>query len=139
MKRIAKCHCGELSVETEGEPANVIMCHCEFCQRRTGTSYHLAAWFPSQDVTIRGELKTYVRTGDRGDKVEFSFCPNCGSNVFLELQESMPDKVGVAVGCFVEPEFPAPNLSVFGRTRHKWLPMPEGTRSLTGGIGSDPE
>ena len=51
-----KCHYGNLTLETDGEPVKVIMCHCEHCQRRTGTSYHFAAWFPVQDVVINGEV-----------------------------------------------------------------------------------
>ena len=40
------------TVEVRGEPQFTFMCHCEFCQRRTGTSYHLDAWFPRDAVTL---------------------------------------------------------------------------------------
>lgn len=54
MKRKASCHCGQLQVVCEGDPTQVIMCHCELCQRRTGTSYNLGAWFNRSDVTVEG-------------------------------------------------------------------------------------
>ncbi|MDB5537376.1 MAG: hypothetical protein JWQ65_2251, partial [Devosia sp.] len=33
--RTASCSCGQLSIEVEGEPGGVGVCHCLACQRRT--------------------------------------------------------------------------------------------------------
>ena len=139
MERVAKCHCGSLSVVASGEPSPVLMCHCELCQRRTGTSYNLGAWYPETDISIQGETKLYARTGDTNSLVKFYFCPNCGSNVFWKAPEIQPGKVAVAVGCFADPEFPAPTLSLFGTQRHSWITMPEEVPSFGGGRGSDEE
>ncbi|MFT4583903.1 MAG: hypothetical protein ACI915_003828 [Gammaproteobacteria bacterium] len=98
MKRVAKCHCGNLSVIANGEPSPVLMCHCELCQRRTGTSYNLGARYAEGDITAQGETKLYARTGDTNSRVEFYLCPNCGSNVFGKAPEIQHGKVCVAVG-----------------------------------------
>ncbi|MGO4840389.1 GFA family protein, partial [Rhizobiaceae sp. 2RAB30] len=34
--RTASCSCGGLSIQVEGEPLGVGVCHCLACQRRTG-------------------------------------------------------------------------------------------------------
>ncbi len=139
MKRIAKCHCGALSLSAEGEPDPIVMCHCDSCKRRTGTSYNLGAWFPVQDVAVEGETKVYARTGDTNSVLEFYFCPHCGTNLYWKGPEIFPGKIGVAVGCFEDPNFPAPTRSIFGARRHRWLSMPEGVHSLVGGKFSEPE
>lgn len=127
MLRTARCHCGAVTVEVEGEPQFTFMCHCEFCQRRTGTSYHLDAWFQRDAATLEGETHTYTRTGDRGDSLVFHFCPTCGSNVYFYLPAVLPDMIGVAVGCFADPDFPAPQVSLYEQRRHRWVEVPAGT------------
>ena len=139
MNRIAKCQCGALELECEGEPGMVAICYCEYCQRRTGTSYNLGAWFPKDKVAIRGETKEYVRTGDAGSTITFTFCPTCGSNLCWNPTGDLSEQYGVAVGCFVDPDFPAPNISVYGKRRHHWLTPPTVESSFTEGPGSATE
>ena len=103
LTRVAKCHCGKLNVETKGEPKHIFMCHCEFCQRRTGTSYNVGAWFSKAEIVIEGETKKYTRKGDSGAETTFYFCPYCGSNIFWECFDKLPGLVSVAVGCFADP------------------------------------
>ncbi len=139
MKRKASCHCGQLQVVCEGDPTQVIMCHCELCQRRTGTSYNLGAWFNRSDVTVEGEERTYRRTGDEGLELIFHFCPRCGTNIYWELPAALADMFGVAVGCFADPDFPGPTVSLYGKRRHAWLTQPGDIPSHISGVGSDLE
>lgn len=137
MKRTARCHCGDLEVYTDADPDIVVMCHCELCQRRTGTSYNLGAWFAKQDLHVSGATKQYTRTGDTGLEAVFTFCPRCGSNLFWEVPALRPGDVAVAVGCFADPEFPRPSLSLYGKRKHCWVSMPDGITSYSGGWGSE--
>jgi quercetin dioxygenase-like cupin family protein len=50
MTRIAHCCCGSLRAETTGEPALVAACHCMECQRRTGSTFGVGAYFPKEQV-----------------------------------------------------------------------------------------
>jgi len=124
-------------VDVAGAPEHTFMCHCEFCQRRTGSSYHLDAWYRSANVTIDGKSTVYRRTGDRGDELVFHFCPTCGSNVFFYLPQALPHLTGIAVGCFADADFPAPQISIYEKRRHRWLPMPEGIPGHQSGIRID--
>jgi hypothetical protein len=36
--------------------------------------------------------------------------------------ERKPELIGVAVGAFADPAFPAPSQSVFDERRHAWVP-----------------
>ena len=126
MTRTARCQCGELTAECAGDPDLVVMCHCEICQRKTGSSYNLGAWFRTTNVSATGAERIYQRSGDGGSEIRAHFCPTCGTTVYWETNEGMPDHVGIAVGCFADPDFPAPMLSVYGKRRHRWVSPPDG-------------
>lgn len=123
MARLATCACGQLRARCAGEPRKVSLCHCLACQRRTGSTYGIAAFFPRDAVQVDGASRSYERPSDSGFPVRFHFCPDCGSTVFWEPQR-MPDAVAVAVGAFADPGFPAPSQAVYGQHRHPWVRDP---------------
>jgi hypothetical protein len=118
--RVAHCACGKLQARTEGEPEVVSICHCLACQRRSGSPFGAGAFFQSTRVHISGERKTFTRKVPAGRKVTNSFCPECGGCVFWEA-EGRPGLVGVSVGMFGDPRFPAPSRSVYEARMHPWL------------------
>ena len=119
--RRAACTCGQLSASCPDKPESVSLCHCTACQRRTGSTYGIAAFFARGDVAISGTSRVFVRPSDSGYRVKFYFCPECGSTVFWEL-ERKPDVLAIAVGAFADPDFPAPAKAVYPAQRHRWLP-----------------
>lgn len=135
MTRVARCHCGQFTVKTAGEPVRVAICHCEDCQRRTGTAFNLGAVYEESQVSLSGEYSTYHRTGELGLDIEFHFCPNCGSNVHWIFDGAHV----VAVGCYADAEFPQPTVSLYGKRRHGWIPRIEGIPSFAGGRSSEQE
>jgi hypothetical protein len=122
--RTASCACGQLRIACLGEPQKVSLCHCLDCQRRTGSTYGIAAFFPRERVRAEGRASRYERSSDSGHAVAFHFCPDCGSTVFWE-PERKPEAIAVAVGSFADPSFPAPTQSVWSERRHPWV-MPAG-------------
>ena len=123
MERIARCHCGELCVIAEGEPDWVYLCHCEACQRRTGTAFHFGASYPKERVRLEGAYKVYQRGADSGSNIRFYFCPTCGSNMYWESDRS-PGVCGVAAGAFDGDDLPAPTSSIWEDSMHDWLGLP---------------
>lgn len=122
--RHAECSCGRLTVEVEGDPVRVSMCHCLACQRRTGSPIAVQARFPRAAVTLRGRSASSTRIGDSGAGIVFSFCPECGATVCYR-QDGVPDLVAIPVGAFADPAFPPPTVSVYEARRHPWLRVPE--------------
>ena len=58
--RTARCACGRVEVTVEGEPLMVYVCHCEFCQRRSGNVFIASAQFAEEQViSITGETGRY--------------------------------------------------------------------------------
>jgi hypothetical protein len=41
------------------------------------------------------------------------------------LWQALEKKTGVAVGCFSDPRFPSPALSLWDETKHDWVLLPE--------------
>lgn len=126
--RLASCCCGQLRIEVDGEPRGVGVCHCLACQQRTGSVFAALAGF-SAPYRVLGRATEYVRTGDRGARFRFRFCPVCGSNVF-HTEEGDDTRVSVAVGAFADPNFPPPQDSVYDSRRHGWVQLPPGVRAF---------
>lgn len=122
--RTASCSCGQLRVEVEGECLGAGICHCLACQRRTGSVFAALAAFAAP-FKVFGDATEYVRAGDQGTKFKFHFCPVCGSTVF-HTEEGNTKTVSVAVGAFADPEFPAPQDSVYTCRKHAWVQLPAG-------------
>jgi hypothetical protein len=97
MPRIACCCCGALRAEVSGDPALVVACHCEQCQRRTGSAFGLSAYFPADQVRVDGPSKIFSRTGQESRLIQGHFCSECGTTVYWQA-EFMPGHVGAASG-----------------------------------------
>lgn len=124
VSRTAHCNCGALRAEVAGEPDAVVACHCTDCQRRTGSVLGVGAYYPRTRVTITGESKGFVRDTASGGRFRQNFCTTCGTTLFWSV-DSKPEAVGIAVGCFADPTFTAPERSVWEQTHHGWLCLPE--------------
>lgn len=120
--RTASCFCGQLSIEVQGDPLGVGICHCLACQQRTGSVFAALAGFAAP-YTVTGNATEFARTGDHGSQFRFRFCPVCGSNVF-HTEEGVEGHVSVAVGAFADPTFPPPEDSVYDSRRHPWVQLP---------------
>jgi hypothetical protein len=123
--REAQCHCGALRLRCEGDPVKVSLCHCRDCQRRTGSAFSIAAFFPRDAVTvIGGTAKRFTRGSASGHEVAFCFCPDCGTNLWWEPAR-LPGLIGVASGAFADPAFPMPEQAVWCVDRHPWVALPD--------------
>jgi hypothetical protein len=120
MERTARCACGALSIRAVGEPSKVSACHCRACQRRTGSAFGVAVFYPLEQTTPTGLASRYVRTGDSGSEIEFHFCPGCGSTVYWR-PAFRPGLVAIAHGCFPPGSIGGPTQAVYEDTRQNWV------------------
>lgn len=98
------CQCGALRYKTEGQPVKAAVCHCRYCQTRTGSAFGVSAYFPREAVQVTGAVKDYSFTTESGRSFTTHFCPTCGSNVLWSLGMS-PELIGIAAGSFDPPSF----------------------------------
>jgi hypothetical protein len=126
QERTATCACGKLRVTVSGEPTRVGICNCTQCQKRTGSAFGVGAYFKkNQLVKVEGSAATFKRGSDAGRNLETKFCPECGSTVNWSA-DFRPDHFGVAVGCFADPQFPAPNGVSWVQHKLLWARFPDG-------------
>lgn len=123
--RTARCGCGALAATAVGEPAAVYACSCLRCQQKSGSAFTYSAVFPQDAVTIAGEHRTWRHHGNSGRWIESSFCPTCGIVVFSR-SEIFPGMIGIAAGCFTDPDFPMPQRVYWTSRQHRWLTFPDG-------------
>ncbi len=123
MTRIARCCCGDCTIEVEGEPVLNAICNCSSCKKRTGSAFGWSAYFPDDKIVAKaGDMKVYARGGDAG--YERSFCARCGTTLYWKSFAFMGDCTGVAGGCFVDNPIPAPMFSASDSGRCAWVSLP---------------
>ena len=140
--RTARCACGRVEVTVEGEPLMVYVCHCEFCQRRSGNVFIASAQFAEEQVvSITGDTTRYNGLEVDGvgavaieDGINYHFCSVCGSSLYH--QNVMPATgqriYAVSLGAFTDEVFPAPTVEFFTKHRHSWVAaVPDSSSSLT--------
>lgn len=116
----AQCLCGALKLMLREPSKLVVACHCLACQRRTGSPFSVGAFYAIDTVEISGGATEFVHVGDSGNRVRIYFCPTCGSTIYWK-PDALPSVIGVAVGALAAPDFPAPALSIFERSKHHWV------------------
>ena len=129
MIRKAQCACGRVSAVVNGDPTKVLMCHCDYCQRRTGSIFGVTCYFlHDQVLELNGETKVFSKSAN-SIGIQYEFCPNCGTTVHWTYGEAMEAAYpgmskfrGFAVGCFVDKAFPAPSRELQRQYAHRWLP-----------------
>ena len=102
------------------------VCHCENCKRRTGSAFGISAYFDrSAVVETRGQTKAYCLTHSSGQHEQARhFCINCGTTLFWFVS-TLPDKIGIAGGCFAGQAMPDPTYSVSDAKRERYVSLPE--------------
>ncbi|MBT8473008.1 MAG: GFA family protein, partial [Marinicaulis sp.] len=73
------CHCGAVRYKCQVKPQYTFYCHCNDCQRTTGSPFSMELMVERAATEIRGRLNQYEITGDSGKPVKRHFCPACGS------------------------------------------------------------
>lgn len=120
-ERSGGCLCGAVRYVARGEPVRAPICHCQTCQKNTGSPFLAALVFAGGRIEIRGELKSF-----KAPDVDRRFCPECGSLVCL-VRPGREERI-LMLGSFDEPPSFVPDYEIFITRRHPWLPKITGTR-----------
>jgi hypothetical protein len=131
MTRTASCRCGQLRVTVTGEPVRVSVCHCLNCKKRSGSAFAVQARWPSDQVRIEGESRSFKQVADSGNWGIFHFCPECGSDVYYRNEGPSVDAkftglIAIPLGAFDDPYFTSPRFSVWEERKHEWVEIAGG-------------
>ncbi|HJQ56702.1 MAG TPA: GFA family protein [Vineibacter sp.] len=125
------CVCGGVRYVAQGEPERVTICHCTWCQRRTGSAFGVEAVFRIEAVAVTGEtLRTYRHRSDlSGRWLDQEFCSRCGASIGFTL-EAVPGVRTIAAGTFDDPTWLDAGKRtvrhVFLRSARTWSRVPDG-------------
>jgi hypothetical protein len=145
--RTAHCACGRVAIIVRDEPLLVLICHCDFCQKRSGNVFIASAHFAEEQVvSVTGETKIYNGLEVDGvgavgvpGGIDYHFCTTCGSTLYWSMDSPINGRrvFAIAVGNFVDPDFPAPTTEFFTKFRHRWVaPVPGAVQLPDPGDGS---
>ncbi len=114
-----RCLCGAATFTVAAAPVAMVQCHCKHCQRLSGTGHASNARFHQQDVTFKGETRSYAVTADSGNTITRHFCPTCGSRLYIE-SSARPGFLNMPVGSFDEHTWYEPQWIVYKRGQPAW-------------------
>lgn len=122
------CICGSVHFRVRGNPFLVSVCHCTFCQRRTGTAFGMLSLFKAEDVEITGGPRTvYEHRSDENQRwIRPEFCSRCGTTVVVTL-EKFPGAIAVSSGTLDDPKWLRINRHIWTRSALPWITYPPGT------------
>ena len=128
MNISGSCTCGAVRYETSAEPVLQGNCHCQNCQKMTGSAYSATMFFPEQAVHIQGQVKYYTRQGNGGKHSARGFCEVCGTPLFGK-PGTMPGLIGIRAGTLDDPNVYKPTVDIFTASAVSWDHMdPEITK-----------
>ncbi|NKB59654.1 MAG: hypothetical protein GKS00_25325 [Alphaproteobacteria bacterium] len=119
------CVCGAIRFLANDEPLRVTICHCKWCQRRTGTAFGTEVVYKSEQVAFFGETTSQYRhvSDESGRWLDIEFCGRCGSNLGFTL-EAAPGIRTLPAGSFDDPDWIQAEryafLHVYVRSRRDW-------------------
>ena len=114
------CACGALRYEVSGPPVFQNHCQCRDCQQRSGTGHGSYLTFTGRErVKLTGEAKGWDIVADSGYVKTHSFCPTCGTPVFLTFA-AMPDLFTVHAASLDDPGNFAPQVVTYTKRGHAW-------------------
>ena len=109
MIKTGGCLCGETRYQISAEPLRSLVCHCRYCQHRTGSAFGVSIYFQDDEVTLlSGTLDSFSYLTESGHSVKNERCSICGTNLFWTIDA--PSYIGLkgVAGGIVRP----PNILV---------------------------
>jgi hypothetical protein len=124
--RHGDCLCGAIRYQARGQPQQVTVCHCTFCQRRTGGAISIHVWCNKRDVTLSGDdLSTYEqRSNESNYLLRLHFCKRCATTVMLTL-EKRPGFRLITAGTLDHPKSIEVDCHVWRPSAQSWVCLPD--------------
>ena len=125
MENESGCVCGAVRFGATGEALRVTICHCNWCQRRTGSAFGIEVVYREDQVAVSGDtVSTYRHVSDESGRwLDVAFCSRCGSNLGFTLEAAQGIRT-LPAGAFDDPsQFGSERQDfrhVYARSRSDW-------------------
>ena len=119
------CGCGALRYRLASEPLFVHCCHCQNCQRQTGSAFVVNLLIEVDRVEVLSGTPHPVDVPrDDGSAQRIWRCPQCQVAVFS--QYSSPAVRFVLGGTLDDPAAIEPDVHIYTRSKLPWVTLPAG-------------
>lgn len=120
------CHCGKIRYSSAALAENSVACHCEQCQRMSGSAVAVRVGLRPGDLVMEGAqwLTTYASRSEGGKTTERSFCSVCGSPMLLRF-EGVADLVFIQAGTLDDRSWVRPTAHLWCQHAQPWLRIPD--------------
>ena len=131
MSLRAQCACKAVSIELADDPIRCFLCHCDYCQRMTGSVGNAVAVFRETDVvSLSGDYHELHAQMDNWPDVRRYLCPKCYSNVHWVNPKAFPGMRLVSLGCLDDPSAFKLTRTVQNQFRPTWCPQLDADETL---------
>jgi hypothetical protein len=113
------CLCGAVRFRSTAAPIATRYCWCRDCQSLAAGNATVNVVFPSEAVTVEGEVAVYESLADSGSRMRRSFCPKCGAPLFSEA-EPRPHLIIVRAGALDDPDIVEPATTIWASSAPRW-------------------
>ena len=119
------CLCRDIRYRAYGQPLEAIVCHCNFCQRRTGAAFGIGVFFPENRVEFTGPSpETYEhRSEEHGRWLRLYFCPRCATTIGVTA-ERRPGQQGLMGGTFDDRAWFTISRHIWTTSKIPWVEIP---------------
>jgi hypothetical protein len=115
------CHCGKISYEADINPDLVMICHCSDCQIISGAPCRASVLVKAENFQLRGQPKSYVKTGGSGKPRAEAFCAECGSALYSTSLEERPSLFNLRLGAVKQRVQLVPKFQGFCNSAMPWV------------------
>jgi hypothetical protein len=118
------CQCGHVRYEIEGAPLGLAVCHCNGCQRQSGSAFGMSlAISGDQFSLLRGGLKSFEVDCDSGRRKTCSFCPECGVRIHHRDEDG---HLSIKAGTLDDRTMLWPDAHYWTAEKQAWVEIPDG-------------
>jgi hypothetical protein len=123
------CACRSIRYQLLDKPMFVHCCHCDDCQRLTGSAFVLNAIIETQAIKLLRGKPVAVPVPRENGPHEIYRCPKCHTALWSEYGRKANIRF-VRVGTLDKPNALKPDVHIYTRWKAKWLKLPKRTPSF---------
>ncbi|KAL5415219.1 hypothetical protein PMIN04_008659 [Paraphaeosphaeria minitans] len=127
------CFCGSTRYRLETAPLFNHACHCQDCNKRTGSVFACFTTVETEFITPIGKTPPKITTNVRPTGVVqyIATCGTCGTRLWATGDRST-SIAEINTGSLDLPELMEPDVHAFIESKIPWVLLPEGAKTCTG-------
>jgi hypothetical protein len=119
MEITGGCLCRKVRFRVTAAPLAMRLCWCRDCQYFAAGNATVNVVFPSDALSVEGQLTDFRSVADSGRVMHRHFCPSCGTPLFSAAEER-PHLVIVRNGALDDTGLTRPGATIWADSAPEW-------------------